>query len=531
MLTIEFESLSGHYHATPWNHQVNEGVLEWPPSPWRIIRALIATWHLKAREDVDEDEVKSIAYKLANDLPRYHLPEMTQAHTRHYMPLAKENSSGLIFQAFGYIKDESIIVQWPNVQLTEKEQASFIRLLSKLGFLGRAESWFEARLIENIDKVWNCYPVTNEHQPISSMEIVKVLCSNNEDSFVEWRAQILTKMEARELHRQREKDIEKNKNPRNALSKSMIQRIAAGVPSSLWDVFHCDTAEMKRQGWSQAPGTYWVEYWRGAVRPGVPLKPYRSDQTLPIVARFTVASSVLPRLTDALYEAEKLHQTLVKYSDGISVFTGHDENGVRLNGHLHAHIFPESHDNRGRITHFTVYAPMGFDDQARRALERVRKLWGKKGNDLQLVLIGIGQPADFAGINTLAGACPLFTTSRVWRSRTPFISTRHVRRSRNGKPQRDAFGRVVGSPEHDLLRLLNLQGLNPIEVREIEGTPLGNIARWLEFRTSRKRGSDQRARTLAKGYEIVFKEPVAGPIAVGYGAHLGLGQFQPVFAP
>ncbi len=29
---------AGRYHATPWGRHVNEGVAEWPPSPWRLLR-------------------------------------------------------------------------------------------------------------------------------------------------------------------------------------------------------------------------------------------------------------------------------------------------------------------------------------------------------------------------------------------------------------------------------------------------------------------------------------------------------------
>ena len=34
----------GRYHATPWDASVNEGRVEWPPSPWRILRALVSTF-------------------------------------------------------------------------------------------------------------------------------------------------------------------------------------------------------------------------------------------------------------------------------------------------------------------------------------------------------------------------------------------------------------------------------------------------------------------------------------------------------
>src|SRR5690606_41364458 len=35
------------YHATPWGSHANEAEIEWPPSPWRILRALVASWHRK----------------------------------------------------------------------------------------------------------------------------------------------------------------------------------------------------------------------------------------------------------------------------------------------------------------------------------------------------------------------------------------------------------------------------------------------------------------------------------------------------
>ena len=44
MLAIRFDFTANRYHATQWGRHVNEGVLEWPPSPWRILRAIVATW-------------------------------------------------------------------------------------------------------------------------------------------------------------------------------------------------------------------------------------------------------------------------------------------------------------------------------------------------------------------------------------------------------------------------------------------------------------------------------------------------------
>src|SRR5690606_34470106 len=39
MPTVLVEFPGGRYHAPPWGHHVNEGQIEWPPCPWRLLRA------------------------------------------------------------------------------------------------------------------------------------------------------------------------------------------------------------------------------------------------------------------------------------------------------------------------------------------------------------------------------------------------------------------------------------------------------------------------------------------------------------
>ncbi len=34
-ISIAIQFSAGRFHATPWGHHVNEGLPEWPPSPWR----------------------------------------------------------------------------------------------------------------------------------------------------------------------------------------------------------------------------------------------------------------------------------------------------------------------------------------------------------------------------------------------------------------------------------------------------------------------------------------------------------------
>src|SRR5206468_9070490 len=129
--------------------------------------------------------------------------------------------------------------------------------------------------------------------------------------------------------------------------------------------------------------------------------------------------------------------------------------GAGSRNHRHAHIFCESVKNQlGHITHVTVYAPDGFGESADEALRKLQWTWGFKGHNLSLVLHGIGQPGDFKD-------CALFEKARVWRSLTPFVSTRHTKSFRDGRPKMDANGWQIGSCAHDLLRLLALRPYGP----------------------------------------------------------------------
>ena len=89
MLAIKFKFLAGGYHASTWGRRANdEAAAEWPPSPWRIVRALTAVWK-QFLPDLSESEVSPIIEKLASERPKFHLPPAAVAHSRHYMPLGE----------------------------------------------------------------------------------------------------------------------------------------------------------------------------------------------------------------------------------------------------------------------------------------------------------------------------------------------------------------------------------------------------------------------------------------------------------
>jgi CRISPR-associated protein Csb2 len=252
----------------------------------------------------------------------------------------------------------------------------------------------------------------------------------------------------------------------------------------------------------------------------------------PTVARYSLSGQA-PRLTDALLLADRVHAALVELSGGSPVFTGCDEVGRPLQGHSHAYILSESNCALGRgrggeITHITIYAPAGFGLLERAALEDLVEVRGS-GLQVLLSLQGMDRPEDFGGLDIERGMSSLLAKSWVWVSRTPFMPTRHPKVTRAGVPKADDTGLQIGSPEHELRRLLRLAGFpEPVAVEPVAETSLGGgVVSWREFRRCREKGEGRRAADgRGYGFRVEFAETVRGPVAVGYASHFGMGVFE-----
>ncbi len=171
---------------------------------------------------------------------------------------------------------------------------------------------------------------------------------------------------------------------------------------------------------------------------------------------------------------------------------------------------------------------MGFGLVDRAALEDLREVWGS-GLQVRLNLMGLGEPVGFGGLDIERGESPLLAESRTWVSCTPFMPARHLKVTRAGVPKLDSMGLQIGSPEHELRRLLRLAGFpGPVAVEPVAGTRLGGReVPWHAFLRRRSGGEGRRAADgRGYGFRIEFAQEVQGPVAVGYGAHFGMGGFE-----
>ena len=163
MFGLAFRFPAGRYHATPWGRNVNEADVAWPPEPWRILRALVACyWRKGDRERWSEDELAGLIDVLAEDLPVFRLPQgAIHAHTRHYMPVrrGKSEAKTLVFDAFLHLpKGAEVVTLWPDTTLESGLLELARDLASGMGYLGRAESWTECRVVTEAVGTPNCGP-------------------------------------------------------------------------------------------------------------------------------------------------------------------------------------------------------------------------------------------------------------------------------------------------------------------------------------------------------------------------------------
>src|SRR5262245_17648022 len=157
MIAIKLRFLAGRFHATPWGRHVNEGVAEWPPSPWRLLRALIAVARRAQVDGVTEAHLQRLVEVLSAP-PAFRLPPATTAHTRHY---DQANDGVKFFDTFVAVAPrEEVVCQWPDVELGEEYRQALRALLAALNTFGRAESWCEAELCDDSDLPEpNCRPL------------------------------------------------------------------------------------------------------------------------------------------------------------------------------------------------------------------------------------------------------------------------------------------------------------------------------------------------------------------------------------
>lgn len=490
MIALKISFLSGQFHATPWGRHVNEGVPEWPPSLWRLLRALIASWK-RSHPEYNVKEVGRLLSLLATP-PLFFLPPATIGHSRHYMPWVKKgpDDTTLVFDTFVVVdKENGISIIWPNVDLDSQCRKILVNLCQDVNYFGRSETWCQMLMDDN-PPLPNCYPWW-EGKPIpAGSELVRIMTPVDPS------------------------------------------------PDKLLDSLMMETAELRsNQKTIQPPNSKWLTY----IRPQnvlIAVPPVRISK-LPtmkdyIAARYVLDRKPLPRVQDTLRVGEMARVVAMgcygRINGGsVSVILSGKVDGKPMASHEHAYYLPSDEDHDGFIDHLTIYSPVSFDEREKQALASIKTIpVGDGENKLQVLFLG------FATKDQLKDIPDLFGPSRYWTSSTPLVLTRYPKVHNDGRPKLNVRGQQKDGVEDQIYREWEQARMTNPELPQLINCKIEpwllicgqRGIRWLEFTVKRSRGKGITS-GLIYGVSLEFIEPVLGPMAFGYSCHFGLGQLVP----
>lgn len=539
-VTIKLTFPGRRYHATPWGHHVNEGLVEWPPSPWRLLRALLATGYAKLHWPAvgPPAQAVSLIEKLSGVLPTYRLPSAVGTHSRHYMPMARfdkgREQTTLVLDTWAHIDEDWLGIHW-DVELNEQETTLLGLLVKEVGYLGRSESWVEGELVQ--DQTPDRFRVAPGERPVEpGWEQVALLAPERPGLYGTWREASLLREQAK---------LPKENAKGKALSKAQLakqnEKLELAYPKGIIACLQVDTRFLQELGWSQPPGTRKVFYWRPTDALGSSPALTRRRPELKSQAEFILLALApesnnrgnLPSVVRTLPQGELLHRAILsKYPEGNvpAVFSGRDESGHPLRSelaHRHAHVLHLDLDGDQHLDHVLLWAPMGFDSDAQAAVRKVRHEVAKKAKQPHRVAVAaIGGRLDMLQIKP--GVDPKLTErlqgvlggergSKEWVSATPFVPPRFLKRvgknSLEGQIQAELAARGLPEP-------VNIEIL---ESNRAAGDDAELARKGRHFIRRRSRAGAAPPVDCGFMVRLTFAEPVRGPIVLGYGCHFGLG--------
>jgi len=565
MLSLRLTFPWGRYYAHPWG--LNPARLreaEWPPSPWRLLRALAAGWFRANGGQVPTPEVLALLDGLGRELPEVAIGPASFSQTVHWQPNfgaadKDDNAAGAYkrtrhenhFVAIG----NPVFFCWKNLTL-DKQQCSLLGdILPHVSYFGRAESLcnLEPADVDDLPGDGWCRPCLNNGNPI------RRIAENCRDVFCpdpqEFRAADLWSRRA-----------SRNELDPNNAPPHLVEDLLAHQP--LPDGGRWVSYEMP-VGW---PGRWVVRVAKSARRKTPPYPAPRVARYLrfslqcriPVPLKFTVPlAEQFRKGALALYERANANGSSFALS-------GHNRPEDVEGEHQHAFYlplgadplplvpfgssFPDQHAfylplgaDRARLDFLNelhVWCPYGFTQIEVEALMRVHRLdWGRGKHPVKPVLMAIG--------NTVPHDCQISIgqiSSRIWRSRTPFVPPRYFYRGN----LHGAKLKAKDAPEQQLALCLRQAGIDTTgEIRRLtpngqaqrsippasawdivrapegeEGSPTEGVVTAVHIPSaSAKTGKTRR---IGLFFELRFDAAVAFPMpALGHSCHYGLGLFVP----
>lgn len=498
-LVLRQEFPLGRFHATPWRvNPYDDPHGEWPPSPWRLVRAVTARWYQWSREAEHEPDVaqlETLQAALCKSTYAFHLPPEARKGTplRQYHPTdfgwrpAEKKKPGTRSYGTSLVQDNYWCVPpeapvWWFIEgddWTDDLRELLVRCLQRVTWFGRAETLTRIRVADDGD------------------EKPQVNCTLT-DRWTAGGVPVLSPLDTATRE-----DIERTTDNPEAVKRTV-------PPGAQW--------------------LYAVRPERPAARERRRVPAHRPDCNL---MQFAIGWNVAPerraivRLTSrfrgaVLRELLRLKTGDVSWSrasldvrEALAQMTGKDAHGDTLKGHRHAEFLAWGEDDQPtRLLVWRGSRAFDADEQEAILLAAAQDVsWAAAGSDsdewkVRLVPLDRAVPPP-----------PGFDeqTFTIWESVTPYVPPRHHLRGGKEREGESVVDQIVRE-------VLGREIAHSVSV-DILGTPQW-VAVHLPRREANKRAfiGDRRGQMV----RLRFSTPVAGPIRLGHSSSFGLGLFRPV---
>lgn len=513
-LIIEQRFPSGRFHATRWNQGAfGDAYGEWPPSPWRLLRALAARWFQYAREigATKESEaeqratlLRPLLETLASSLPGFYLPPLTWRGPalKQYQPTEIKFSKGAkdaeVRKAVTSLTednyravppDDSLFWYWEAVELQEPQQQLLDELLKRILYFGRAESFSRLQRVAALPAgvAINCRLADRDaggmtpvlaHSPAQPLDLAMLLAATDDKELAGRSVPPGTNWFYAQLPR------------RPVITAPVIHRTKQGG--------QMNHLQFAMGGRVYPPLRHWVK----------------------VTNRFR--GSVLRELINLIApEARGRYDRLTaEQCEQVSLMSGKDAEGRPMQGHRHT-FFLLWPDENGLPARLIAWRSTPFTDKETEALYAASEhlLWWDDGLPewrVRLVPLPVETPVP----SGLSG------TARVWESATPFVPP--AQRHRFRKNGRERAGESV---ERLLQKMLLDEGKPaPSKVAVLNGY---ENAEWVTLHQTRDRRllkAENRTPWVRPSFRarLEFSQPISAPLILGDSCHFGLGLFLPI---
>ncbi|MBI5000050.1 MAG: type I-U CRISPR-associated protein Cas5/Cas6 [Euryarchaeota archaeon] len=516
----------GRFHATRWaENPPADPFGEWPPSPWRLLRALAAAWFNSGHTDgISGDTVKSVLTKLASSPPDFHLPESArrsgplkfyQPKGKHAPALNKQDTTLVEDHFIALPPDEPVWWIWnlpKDTPLLPEEITALRKLCLRINYFGRAESICHLELTETLPNGIKANATVQLSRAAGSRP---VLCSNastfQPEHLLETTENMLTKR--------------RSKLPEGA--EWRFYKLEHQFPPS--------PPKSARKKYSYPKGIHHLQFALGG-------RVWPTEKFIVSIAeRFR--GSVLRQYAiivtgnrDARFEPGFLSKE--QWSENLS---GKHYNGTLCTGHEHAFYLPWL--DEGNITRLIIWSYNALTSDEIEACIRVEKIyWGDGRYPLRVIPLPVKTP--------LLECMNRKTQSMTWVARTPFVPPRFfLRRNGQMKPGQSPSDQLKSLLPIEMQPLIvGVEGLDPkgdgmngkhpinwvgVDGSESSGDQGAQNYKPCRFGSIRVHAKETAPDNRRAFYPVIlrFSKPVTLPIpAYGHSSHFGLGLFVPTDA-